>query len=464
MTDEDKRKETVLKLRDQYLNMSVMKYNSLEPILLQELVNLIDFARANSIWWRERLKDVDTSIKSMSELVRSLPMTDRELIQNDFDNMTIQIPGTDSNDYGLQKTSGSSSHPVQVLKYWPTHSIDADAIVLMEWKWHQRDIRKKIGFFRLGAADSDHAEIGSPLSYLGQAPETFTRASVDRTPRELLDSLFQHQPSYLLTNPISLRLIAEEQKNRPMRIAPLDQILTLADRVDDSLRELVQEVFGAKIVDRYSSVEFGMIALQCPKHNHLHVIAPNVYVEVVDENDQPVPIGTPGRILITSLHGFAMPLFRYEQGDIVTMGHSCDSGITWPVIESVHGRVRTYTDGPDGSRRLLTLFTADFLLMREILDFRVIKFDEEVVFIAQTREPLDAAAKERITKSMEDVFRRVLPIRIVETIETLSRPTWKAKEIYVVPGTPEANWDISDFHKVLDDSDQESINLSENSP
>jgi phenylacetate-CoA ligase len=243
--------------------------------------------------------------------------------------------------------------------------------------------------------------------------------------------------------------MADEQKERPMRIAPLDQILTLADRVDDSLRELVQEVFGAKIVDRYSSVEFGMIALQCPKHNHLHVIAPNAYVEVVDENDEPVPIGTPGRILITSLHGFAMPLFRYEQGDIVTMGESCDSGITWPIIESVHGRVRTYTDGPDGSRRLLTLFTADFLLMREILDFRVIKFDAEVVFIAQTRDPLDAAAHDRIRTSMEDVFRSELPVRIMETMETLLRPTWKAKEIYVVPGKPDANWTIADFHKAL---------------
>jgi phenylacetate-CoA ligase len=454
MTDEDKRKETVLALRDQYLNMSVTKDKKLEPMLRQELVNLIDFAKAQSPWWAQRLSDVDTSLESLSELVRTLPMTDRELIQNEFDNMKIQIPGTEPQDYGLQKTSGSSSHPIQVLKYWPTHSIDADAIVLMEWKWHQRDIRKKIGFFRLGAEDSDHAEIGSPLSYLGDAPNTFTRASVDRTPRELLDALFQHQPSYLLTNPISLRLVAEEQKQRPMRIAPLEQILTLADRVDDSLRELVLEVFGAKIVDRYSSVEFGMIALQCPQHNHLHVISPNVYVEVVDENDEPVPVGMPGRILITSLHGFAMPLFRYDQCDIVTMGNKCESGITWPVIETVHGRVRTYTDGPEGNRRLLTLFTADFLLMREILDFRVIKFDNDVVFVAQTREPLDSAAVDRITRSMEDVFRAALPVRVIETRETLMRPTWKAKEIYVVPGSPEPHWDIADFHKVLTDTDK----------
>lgn len=447
--NEEERKEQVLNLRDQYLNMSVTKYSKLEPILRQELVNLIEFSRANSHWWLERLSRVETSIQSMSELVKALPVTDRETIQNHFDEMTIHIPGTNQDDYGLQKTSGSSSHPVQVLKYWPSHSIDADAIVLLEWKWHDRDIRKKIGFFRLGAQDSDFADIGSPLAYLGTAPSTFTRSSVDRTPRELLESLYQHQPTYLLTNPISLRLVAEEQQKNPLRIAPLEQILTIADRVDDSLRDLVSQVFGAKIVDRYSSVEFGMIALQCPKHNHLHVIVPNVYVEAVDENDQPVPDGIPGRALITSLHGFAMPLFRYEQGDIVTMGGKCDAGITWPIIESVHGRVRTYADGPDGSRRLLTLFTADFLLMREILDFRVIKFDQDVVFIAQTRELLDSNAKARIIKSMEDVFRSALPVRILETTDPLVRPTWKAKEIYLAPGSPDSNWDILDFNKIL---------------
>ncbi len=449
MAEKDPRKEIVLKLRDQYLEMSVTKYSKLEPVLRDELVKLIEFARTHSPWWLDRLSAVDTSTKSLAELVESLPTTNRELIQNEFNNMTIHIPGTDPKDYGLQKTSGSSSHPVQVLKYWPTHSIDADAIVLMEWKWHKRDIRKKMGFFRLGAADSDYAEIGPPLAYLGEAPIGFSRASVDRTPQELQHALFQHQPSYLLTNPVSLRLVTEEQQANPMRIASLEQILTLADRVDDSLRDLVREVFGAEIVDRYSSVEFGMIALQCPKHNHLHVIAPNVYVEVVDENDQPVPPGTPGRILITSLHGFAMPLFRYEQGDIVTMGTSCDSGITWPIIESVHGRVRTYADGPDGSRRLLTLFTADFLLMPEILDFRVIKFDDEAVFIAQTRAPLDDTARDRIIKSMDDVFRSVIPIRILDTIEPLLRPTWKAQEIYVIAGAPDPTWSIQDFHDLL---------------
>ncbi len=39
------------------------------------------------------------------------------------------------------------------------------------------------------------------------------------------------------------------------------------------------------------------------------------YVEILDDNDQPVPAGTEGRIIVTSLLNRAMPLIRYDIGD-----------------------------------------------------------------------------------------------------------------------------------------------------
>jgi phenylacetate-CoA ligase len=207
-------------------------------------------------------------------------------------------------------------------------------------------------------------------------------------------------------------------------------------------------------VDRYSSVEFGMIALQCPEHNHLHVIVPNVHLEVVDEKNNPVPIGEPGRVLITGLHTFAMPMIRYEQGDIVTLGKTCDTGITWPVIESVHGRVRSYIDGPDGERKLLTLFTADFLLMREIQDFRLVKFNDEAVFIAQTRDELTDEQNLRIVKSLQnDVFRGDQRIRILTQRQNLRPPKWKVREIYLLERNSDTNWQIEDIDKLLEESE-----------
>jgi phenylacetate-CoA ligase len=211
--------------------------------------------------------------------------------------------------------------------------------------------------------------------------------------------------------------------------------MTLADRVDPSLRELVRDVFGAKIVDRYSSVEFGPIAIQCPFEDHLHVISPLVYVEILNTDDQPCEIGEPGRVVITGLRNAAMPLVRYEQGDVAQWGEPCPYGIQWPVIDDIHGRVRQVADGPDGSPRLVTLFGADFMMIRDILDYMVIKYDDCVVFIAQIRNPLPMSSQQRIIDSMHKAFGFPLPVIFRLTGQPLGPTTWKAFEIYVMQGT-----------------------------
>jgi phenylacetate-CoA ligase len=67
---------------------------------------------------------------------------------------------------------------------------------------------------------------------------------------------------------------------------------------------------GSKIIDRYSCEETGYIALQCPRHNHLHVISPVTILEIIDESGNPCPPGKPGRVLVTGMQSFAMPLIR----------------------------------------------------------------------------------------------------------------------------------------------------------
>ena len=47
-----------------------------------------------------------------------------------------------------------------------------------------------------------------------------------------------------------------------------------------------------------------------------------------------------GRVVVTHLHNYAMPLIRYEIGDYAIAGGNCDCGINLPVLERVVGRTR----------------------------------------------------------------------------------------------------------------------------
>ena len=138
------------------------------------------------------------------------------------------------------------------------------------------------------------------------------------------------------------------------------------------------------------------------------------------------------------------------------MGEPCDTGISWPVIDSIQGRVRSVIDSATGERKLLTLFTADFLSMREIQDFRLVKFDDGAIFLAQTRDALSHDQEERIRSSLkQDVFREDLNIRILTQRQNLRAPRWKVREIYIVSRSTHPHWAISDVEDLLETADFE---------
>ncbi|RLM48768.1 phenylacetate--CoA ligase family protein, partial [Halobellus sp. Atlit-31R] len=88
-------------------------------------------------------------------------------------------------------------------------------------------------------------------------------------------------------------------------------MLCTGETVTGAMRRDCKAVFGARVIDRYTCEEAGWLALQCPKHEHLHVFTSNTLIEIVDAQGIACPVGMPGRVLVTALHSHAMPLIRY---------------------------------------------------------------------------------------------------------------------------------------------------------
>ncbi len=102
------------------------------------------------------------------------------------------------------------------------------------------------------------------------------------------------------------------------------------------------------VQDVYSCEELGFLALQCPQHEHYHVQSESVLVEVLDEQGNPCAPGQIGRVVLTSLHNFAMPLIRYAIGDYAEVGAACPCGRGLPVLTRILGRRRNRVALPDG--------------------------------------------------------------------------------------------------------------------
>ncbi len=195
--------------------------------------------------------------------------------------------------------------------------------------------------------------------------------------------------------------------------------LSLGSTVTDEIREYVREGLGAKIIDRYSSEETGYIAVQCPKHNHLHVMSPITYVEIVDDEGAPCPVGKPGRVLLTTMQNYAMPLLRYEIGDMAEWGDPCDCGIGLPVIKKLWGRTRHLVTNPDGKRTYARIYARDFEKVPGLLEYRIVLHQSTVV-VAQVRfETRSKDAEDMVVALVQKSLNYPYPVRLhhVENID-----------------------------------------------
>jgi phenylacetate-CoA ligase len=107
--------------------------------------------------------------------------------------------------------------------------------------------------------------------------------------------------------------------------------------------KLLEEVLGVPIINEYGSSETGLIAIQDPSLDFKLNIS-TLYVEVVDDENKPVPDGNLGKILITDLFNKAHPFIRYEIGDvgsISTINHK-------RILDQLQGRTSDIARLPNG--------------------------------------------------------------------------------------------------------------------
>jgi phenylacetate-CoA ligase len=116
-------------------------------------------------------------------------------------------------------------------------------------------------------------------------------------------------------------------------------------------RDVVKRKFGVDLFEIYGSVEFGNMAFECTEHFALHIITDNVYIELLDEEGEPVAPRERGEIVVTGLHNYVMPLIRYRIGDLgVLTDERCPCGRSWPLLKSIEGRSNDLLVLPSGRR------------------------------------------------------------------------------------------------------------------
>ncbi len=128
-----------------------------------------------------------------------------------------------------------------------------------------------------------------------------------------------------------------------------------------SARGLMEETFGCPVRSRYAANELGVIAQEPLDEPGRHVLnACSQRHEVLRlDCDDPAPVGQLGRLVVTDLYSHALPLIRYDTGDLGALSVRPDSGSGLPVLERLEGRQTDVIFDAEGNRMSnLRLFDA----------------------------------------------------------------------------------------------------------
>ena len=94
-------------------------------------------------------------------------------------------------------------------------------------------------------------------------------------------------------------------------------LISSSEILFDDTRAAMAKVFGCPCYSRYSNQENGIIGQDEAEANVFFINEPHYYVEVMKlDEDVPAAEGEIGRIVITDLYNKAMPLIRYDTGDV----------------------------------------------------------------------------------------------------------------------------------------------------
>jgi len=278
-----------------------------------------------------------------------LPILNKTNLQSPLKNRLSE--GFTAKNCYVNKTSGSSGEPFIFAKDKYSHALT----------WASNMYR--FGWFGIDFNHSFQARFyGIPLDFLGNKKERLKdflskryRFPIfdlsDAVLEKMLKKFRYKKFDYINGYTSSIVLFAKflQKKNIILKeICPsLKVCMVTSEMLFEDDKILLEKQFGIPIVNEYGASELDLMAFQNIK-GEWQLNAETLFVEILDENNQVLPYGKEGRIVITSLFNKAHPFIRYDIGDIGILDEK--STLQKPILKKLIGRTNDVAILPSGKK------------------------------------------------------------------------------------------------------------------
>ena len=319
--------------------IETMNRSDLEELQLKRLKKTIESAKNSSHYGKlfSELNITSENIHSLDD-IRKIPFTTKDDLRNCYPFGMASIPLKDC--VRVHSSSGTTGNPTVVLHSKKDLDEWANQVARCMYMVGLRDTdvfqnTSGYGMFTGGLGFQYGAEKLGALTVPAAAGNT------KRQIKFITDfgtTCLHIIPSYATR----LAEVFYELGIDPRKETKLKTICIGAEPHSEEQRKRIEQLLGVKAYNCFGMSEMNGpgVAFECTEQNGLHIWEDYVIVEIIDPVTlEPVPDGTIGELVLTTINREAMPLFRYRTRDLTRIiPGTCPCGRTHKRLDRFKGR------------------------------------------------------------------------------------------------------------------------------
>ena len=387
----------------------------LRQVQQQRLKQFLQNARSGSAYYREKFRHIDADCTDLTEY----PVTTKAEMMAHFDKVVTDPSVTRAaleafiadvrnvnrlflGKYAAAHTSGSQGQPALIVQNQTVLDL-LYAFQMTRGNHAYRGAKRFVQALRNLWSPTRRAVLISqqgffPSAWIWQHLPPFMHRYMrflflPANDPDLIAKLNAFSPAVLTATPTTLDLLS--LKSDQLHFPRLRQVVTWSETLTAAARRRISATFRTPGMDNYACGECMFLTNGCATAPGAHVNADWVILEVVDEQNRPVPPGQLGhKVLMTNLANTVQPFIRYEIGDRLVMApEPCTCGNRLPRIETIIGRAADFfwIKTSSGYRPLTAYpFQHAFDYLREVREWQAEQVERNRIIVRL--EPIPGAA------------------------------------------------------------------------
>ncbi len=361
------------------------QWQSYEELRVKQLARLRRLVRAayeHVPYYRSlfnKLGATPDDFRELTDLVL-LPVLDKQALRERFSEFLN--PTVDPRKLVEDHTSGSTGVPLRFLLTAKQKAYEM-AYAIRFWGWSGYRTGARIAAFRHYIPPTER----DPLWKYDRRQRTLFFSVYDMKPvnlRAYVEQFNRFQPDFVRGYPSSIYIFAQFAASEGLRVHSPRAVLSSSETLSSEMRTVIEQTLQCPVFDWWGSNERIATACQCEQRGLYHINAEGGYLEFLPQQD--ASGAAVYRIIGTGLINHAMPLIRYDLGDLaIPANKPCPCGRGLPGIERILGRMNDLIVTGDQkfvpSVRFYTLFET----YEKIRQFQVVQTATDAVTVRLVR-------------------------------------------------------------------------------